>query len=142
MGCKQSKEKVTTAVKANVDTVTFAAETPKAKQPSAVEDTAPRIKRPATPTRHQSISVVVEMDTDDLKRNHGAARPAPNGTRFSNGAPTIEGTNKAMFAEGLLYQIPYNDGNSWSFYNDTNSSEMLVTFVFGPRSEIEVGGKN
>ena len=32
-------------------------------------------------------------------------------------------------------------GNSWAFYNETNGSEMRVTYKFGPSSVITVGGK-
>jgi len=70
-----------------------------------------------------------------------AAPSIPLKRLFKNGRPSIDGEYIALFPDGLLYQITYENGNSWAFYNDTNHWDMWVTYVFGPGSDIVALGK-
>jgi hypothetical protein len=53
--------------------------------------------------------------------------------------PTVTGKARALFNEGLLYRIEAQANSAWYFYNDCNTLQMNVGYVFGPESQLRFG---
>lgn len=74
-------------------------------------------------------------------RPGGPIRPQ---VHFENGQPGFQGTMVTpCFKEngnGLLFRVINEADKTWAFYNDTIIYSMVVRYVFGKESQIEILG--